>query len=152
MNGWDGNTVEAGAGSYPEPPMEIRNEPYTVCDRCGYPDEELKEFGGQKLCWECYDEAVRATARTASFDDLLAYVTEDKYTEDPMSSRWGDFFRNWCYEAMSPFAQAELIEMFFKNPNLKSEFYREMKDYILQDDEMIMNFAAWMDEVGRQTA
>lgn len=96
------STVEAGAGSYPEPPDIPETNP-RECSEC-FETSALKMTDGKLLCPHCRAEYL---FDNSSYKERIAFIESGSVGEQL------DFFENWYFKELGSSSRLKLLKKVF---------------------------------------
>lgn len=129
------STVEAGGGSYPEPPYMPGPE-VPECEEC-YETQGLKEIDGHLLCRHCRADYI---FQNTDHGDRMRFI-KDNYDEQV------GFFLKWFFEGLSDLEKLYIIKPHFDRFIDQQEKEFQSRTYV---EEFKGEFAEFMERtVGR---
>lgn len=127
-------TIEAGAGSYPEPPHKPEPEPLD-CEEC-YETRDVAVVDGRALCPHCKADYI---FYHAGYNDYMRFICDNAEEQT-------DFFLSWFFESLTELEKLTAVKPFFKRlPRKEREFHA--KSYI---SESRPDFADFMERTAER--
>lgn len=129
------STMEAGGGSYPEPP-DMPEPEVLECEEC-YETEGLKEIDGHLLCRHCRADYI---FQNTDHSDRMRFI-KDNYDDQV------GFFIRWFFEGLSDLEKLYIIKPHFDRFVDQSEKEFQVSTYVA---ELKGEFADFMERTVRR--